>query len=63
MGFHCYRAFGLTIASEIVCPELLPSQGIPDLTIQYGNVPNTLADSTEGGVLYQITPDRFLLTL
>jgi hypothetical protein len=60
---HCYRAFGLTIASEFVCPELILSRGTPEVTIRYGDVPAILDDATAGGVLYQITPDRFLLDL
>ena len=63
MGFHYYRAFGLTIASELACPELMPSRGTPDVTIRYGDMPATLDDATAGGVLYQITPNRFLLDL
>jgi hypothetical protein len=44
---HHYTAFGLCIASEIACPELLPgTEAPPDLTICCGIVPRELDGET-----------------
>lgn len=51
---HPYRAYGLTIASELVLPEVLaaePSDGAFDVTITLGRIPS---DGLEGG--QQISP-------
>lgn len=42
--FQCYSAYGLTIASELVCPELLPAaEGAePDVTVSVGRVPERI---------------------
>jgi hypothetical protein len=47
---HHYWGFGLTIASEIEFPELLPYEhnGLPDLTISIGIVPNQLTGDAAG---------------
>ena len=57
----CYAAFGLTFASDLRCPELLPGQGEPDVTITLGSVPSTLPDAVQSGVRYQAAPGRLLL--
>jgi hypothetical protein len=35
---YLYTAFGLTIASDVELPELLPGDGAPDITIAFGEV-------------------------
>lgn len=60
--FH-YTAYGLHIASALECPELLPGEGPPDVSIRYGSVPSALDNPKDTGVLYQAKPNHFLLTL
>lgn len=63
MKSFIYKAFGLTIESELKIPELLPgSRGSkPDVSIAAGAVPSDLRDACSAGVLYQAAPGRFLL--
>lgn len=58
-----YTAFGLTISSELELPELLAHDAVCDVTIQFGKVPENLDSPTGRGVLYQVTPQQFLLNL
>lgn len=60
--FH-YKAFGLSIESEIECPELLPDSNTPAVVIRHGEVPMTMEDAKDSGVVYQAKPDQFLLRL
>lgn len=61
--FYCYAAFGLTVASDLECPELMPGSGPPDVTIRRGSVPTDLPNPTASGVRYQAAPGRLLLTV
>ncbi|MDH3605189.1 MAG: hypothetical protein OEU26_36800 [Candidatus Tectomicrobia bacterium] len=63
MTHHYYRVFDITVKSEILLPELRPGQGTPDVTIRYGNVPDSLEDATVIDEEFQVTPNRFLLDL
>jgi len=63
MGLFAYRAFGLTISSEIECHELLPGTGTADIRVWYGSVPFHLDNPVAQGVLYQAAPQQFLLNL
>jgi hypothetical protein len=60
---YYYQAFGLTIASALPCPELLPSDGDADITISYGPVPDGLELVQQQGVCYQVNSGAFLLKL
>jgi hypothetical protein len=62
-SMHCYRAFGLTIASALPCPELLPAEGAADVTISYAPVPEALEDVEQQGVCYQVNSKAFLLKI
>jgi hypothetical protein len=57
---YCYRAFGLTIGSNIEIPELMKSEGIPDVKISLGRVPDFLETPTEIGARYQTMPGQLL---
>lgn len=59
-----YYIFGLTIASELPLPSFASpdfQQDQPDVTIDYGDTPNALADPRIKGVRYQAAPGEFLL--
>ena len=62
---YSYKAFGLTITSELEIPELVSggSDGLPDVSIGLGLVPEFPFDAKEGGVLFQAMPGRFRLAL
>lgn len=68
MILYHYSAFGLGISSQLELPELL-AQDAPselshdDVTIQFGSVPEHLESPTGRGVLYEISPEQFLLNL
>jgi hypothetical protein len=58
-----YTAYGLNIASCIHCPELLPGNGSPNVTIRYGTVPDSLASPKGKGACYEATPEQLLLSI
>jgi hypothetical protein len=57
---YCYRAFGLTIGSSIEIPELVQTEGDPDVTVSMGRVPDFLGSPTRTGARYQTGPGQFL---
>ncbi len=56
-----YTAFGLNIQSEIELPELLASQGLADIIIALGSVPEHINNSSETTPWYEIGMGQFLL--
>ncbi len=62
-----YTAYGLTIHSEVECPELLPATGtVPDdglIRIAYGSVPAYLNEPVDMVSFFQARPNAFLLRL
>ncbi len=61
---HHYIAFGLHIASEIACPELLAGDASPlDITIRRGSVPRELEKPQVREANYQIADGQFLLDI
>lgn len=66
--FH-YTAYGLHLASEIECGELLPSAAAthgataPDVWIRYGEVPESLPEANWQGAYYQAKPEQCLLSI
>jgi hypothetical protein len=61
-----YALYGLLLDSEMECPKLVPAEAPdaePDDRIRLGPMPQALDDAKKKGVLYQISPDRFLLGL
>lgn len=58
---YTYKAFGLTINSELECPELQASTGKADVSIQLGVVPKSLENPLFVGVRFQTTGNEFLL--
>lgn len=64
MPRYNYFTYGLYVASEIECPELCPALSTTtEVMIRLGTVPQHLENPTGCGVLYQTTPDTFLLNL
>lgn len=59
-----FRAWGLNIASSIDLPEFLPgNEAPPDVLVDYGLVPVSLAEIRSKGVCFQAAPGRFLLNV
>ena len=56
-----YHAFGLNIASEIPFLDMETIQGIPDVIIENGEIPDALHDAVVKGVRYEAGPGAFLL--
>ncbi len=61
---HHYSAYGLNIASEIECPQLMAAPGSPpDVTIRRGPAPHALDPTRAHGRSYQVDGDRLLLDI
>lgn len=60
---YYYHAFGLVIESTVACPELLPQEGAPDVTIYYGDVPESLDDGIAKNAWYQQNSEAVLLKI
>ncbi|MBD5781094.1 hypothetical protein IEN85_16465 [Pelagicoccus sp. NFK12] len=56
-----YRAFGLTIQSEIQLPLLQNDSDSPDIEIRYGKCPQNLGKATKHGLKFEANSDEFLL--
>ena len=60
---HLYSAYGLTIESDICCPELEPGSGSADVAIRLGQTPERLDDPVARQTCVDIEPDQCLLRL
>jgi hypothetical protein len=58
-----YTAYGLTIASELACSQLLPGSGPPDVTIRYGQVPVLITAACNRVAAYDSTPTTLRLEI
>jgi len=60
-----YRVFGLTVESELACPELLPAEATTtsDIVMRYGEVPEALENPADSGARWQTSPGAYLLNL
>ena len=56
-----YAVHGLTIASVLECPELPAGHGPPHVEVRYGTVPTHLDNPRKAGVLFEVSPDSYLL--
>jgi hypothetical protein len=56
-----YKAFGLLITSELEIPEFIPEEGIPDVYIGFGEVPEELFNPQFKGVRFQASPNQLIL--
>jgi hypothetical protein len=60
--FSCtYACWGLTIASELECPEFPTAWGEPDVVVRLGKAPDKLPDVKISGVLFEMGESEFLL--
>lgn len=55
-----YTAFGLIIDSCLELPELLPADGLPDIRIQWGKVPELLPEARKTTQRFQAKPGYLL---
>jgi hypothetical protein len=60
---YTYQAFGLTIASSMALPELLPHSGEPDVCIHVGTVPDAQQTVQKGEASYELHAEAFLLRI
>lgn len=58
-----YTAYGLTIDSCIICPELLTGNGPVDVTVRYGKVPDFLNPEQGKDVWFESSQDKILLKI
>jgi hypothetical protein len=58
-----YHANGVTIASELELPELLPAAGEPDVILRCGEVPEHLPEPMTRGPRYEAKPGHYLLQI
>lgn len=62
-----YRAYGLTISSEIACFAFLPHEAVDgqaaQVVVSLSEVPQTLDDPRAVGVLFQAAQGQFLLSI
>lgn len=59
----CYRAYGLTIASDLSCPEWFDANGSPDVRIHAGSVAERLPEAIGQGICYETAPGVALVRL
>src|SRR5438034_11696594 len=60
---HLYAIHGLTVSSEFAWPLVASGLGVPDVCIRYGDVPVRLDDARTSGVLFEVSPDNYLLRI
>lgn len=60
-SLNTYKAFGLIIKSELICPELEDAIGNADVIIEFGKVPLSLENPLFSGVRFQTSGNEFLL--
>lgn len=62
---YYYKVFNMYIESVLACPELLPAQKVqkPDVTIRFGDLPETLENPADSGARWQTAPGIYLLNL
>jgi hypothetical protein len=61
VGHAIFRAFGLTISSDLHFPELLPGTGRADVSVRYGDVPVVPSESNPQGIWFHALPGEFAL--
>jgi hypothetical protein len=62
---YYYHVFGLSVASDIACPELLPAAAPaePEVVIREAEVPEQLENPADSGARWQTAPGAYLLNL
>jgi hypothetical protein len=64
MSRYTYTAYGLNFASSFPLPELRPAAGGPaDVTISYGDVPDSLGEPSANGIAWQSAAGQMLLSV
>jgi len=60
---YIYKTYGLIFSSELLIPELDVSEGLSDVEIKIGKIPESLSNPVEKRKFFQSAPNEFLLKL
>jgi hypothetical protein len=63
MSQYRYTVFGLIFLSEVPLPELILGEGEADVVVRFGDVPSLLPQGQIIDAYYQVSRQRFLLTV
>ncbi len=63
METFLYQAFGLTIRSDIQCPELIPGNANPDVCIRRTKIPDIFVEHEELEHFWRATPEYFYFSI
>jgi hypothetical protein len=58
-----YKAFGLSVQSDILLPELVVTNAKPNIFIGFGDVPDQFENPAFSAPNFQVSPDKFLLKI
>jgi hypothetical protein len=58
-----YKAFGLNISSQLAIPEIFLSDGLPDVEVKFGSVPESLEHPLQKAVFFEADQDTLLLKI
>ena len=58
---HIYRAYGLTIESELELPELIEDNGVPEVSVRFGTAPEMPDANIGRNQRVRATKDELLL--
>jgi len=59
--WYLYSLFGLTVKTEIPFAQNTTTDKTVDVTVEYGLVPEHLPNAVQEGILFQASPEAFLL--
>lgn len=63
MALFTYKVFGIAVASELECPELMPYEGEVEVKVNLGVVDASLENPIARGRHYQVSARQFLLDI
>jgi hypothetical protein len=63
MALFTYKVFGIAVASELECPELMSYEGEGEVKVNLGTVDTSLDNPIARGRQYQVSAGQFLLDI